>query len=92
MPQDATDQIVGQLTDATIRLFDTNLDLLTRLAGGAGTGSDRQPAGPPPNEGAAQDVWMTWAESVGDLVQITYLTAQLVDSMWGRGRTPPDSA
>jgi hypothetical protein len=90
VPQDATDQILGQLTDATIRLFGTNLDLMTRFSGGARTGADPEPSGFPTSEGPAQDLWMTWAESVGDLVQITYLTAQLVDSMWGRDRTTSD--
>lgn len=84
MPRGATDQIVGQLTDATIRLVDTNLNLLTRITGG-GREHEETKGGP------AEDVWMTWAESVGDLVQISYLTAQLVDSMWGPGRSSPDS-
>ena len=82
MPRGATDQIVGQLTDATIRLVDTNLNLLTRITGG-GREHEETKGGP------AEDVWMTWAESVGDLVQISYLTAQLVDSLVGRRR--PDA-
>ena len=77
-----TDQIVGQMTDATIRLVDANLALLTRVTGGAG----EEPR-PEEDGGTAQDVWLTWTESVGELVQLSYLTAQLVDSMWARSRS-----
>ena len=82
MARNTTDQIVGQMTDATIRLVDANLGLLTRMTGGAG----EEPR-PEETEGTAQDVWLTLTESVGELVQLSYLTAQLVDSMWGRSRS-----
>jgi hypothetical protein len=87
VPRNPTDQIVGQLTDATIRLVDTNLNLLTRFTGGGAQRDAETPTG-----GPAEDIWMAWAESVGDVVQISYLTAQLVDSMWAPGRSSPDSA
>ena len=83
MARNTTDQIVGQMTDATIRLVDANLELFTRLTGG---GRD-QPASEE-GRGTAQDIWLTWTESVGELVQLSYLTAQLMDSMWGRGGPP----
>jgi hypothetical protein len=70
------------MTDATIRLVDANLGLLTRVSGGAG----EEPR-PEEAEGTAQDIWLTMTESVGELVQLSYLTAQLVDSMWGRSRS-----
>jgi hypothetical protein len=76
-----TDQIVGQMTDATIRLVDANLELFTRLTGGTRDEVQQEEDG-----GTAQDIWLTCTESVGELVQLSYLTAQLVDSMWGRGR------
>ena len=82
MPRGATDQIVGQLTDATIRLVDTNLNLLTRITGG-GREHEETKGGP------AEDVWMTWAESAGDLVTISYLAAQLLDTLGRTGEAPP---
>jgi len=84
MSQGEADQIIGQLTDATVHLFNRNLDLVQRLAR-SGPSADR----PPESEGPAQEVWSAWTESAGDLVQISYLAAQLVDSLWGRGRTSP---
>jgi hypothetical protein len=75
-------EIIGQITDSTVQLFNRNLDLAQRIAGMADPRQDG-----PPIEGRAQDVWTTWTESAGDLVQITYLTAQLVDSLWGRPRS-----
>ena len=86
MARNTTDQIVGQMTDATIRLVDANLGLLTRVTGG-----DRKEPGEEGDPGTAQDIWLTLTESVGELVQISYLTAQLVDSMWGRGRPSNDT-
>ncbi len=84
VPRDAANELIGQLTDATVHLVNVNLDLVQRIAGGA---ADRTSEG----TGPAEDAWLTWTESAGDLVQITYLTAQLVDEVWGR-RTPPDSS
>jgi hypothetical protein len=78
VPPDETSEIIGQITDATVRLVNVNLDLVQRIAGnagGAGTGEGRGPA---------EAAWSAWTESAGDLVQISYLSAQLVDALWGR--------
>ena len=86
MPPDEVNEIAGQITDATVHLVDVNLDLVRRMAGNLSDGS-----GAEDNCGPAEEAWMTWTESAGDLVQISYLTAQLVDAMWGRRRPPPGS-
>ena len=83
MSQGEADEIIGQITDATVHLLNRNLDLVQQMVKTGGT-SD----GAAKHEGPAQGVWTAWTESAGDLVQITYLTAQLVDSVWGR-RPPP---
>jgi len=74
-------EIISQITDAGVHLVNANLDLVQRIASKA-TGSTETGEGP----GPAEEAWLTWTESAGDLVQISYLTAQLVDSLWGRRR------
>ena len=76
-----TEQIVGQMKDAALHLISSNVDLVKRIANGG------DPV--PPRRGPAQDVWMTWAESAGDLVTITYLAAQLLDTLGGTREAPP---
>lgn len=82
MPTGEADEIIGQITEATVHLLNRNLDMARRLSA---VGSRRSS---PPIEGPAQEVWTAWTESAGDVVQITYLTAQLVDSLWGRRGSP----
>ncbi len=84
VPQGEADQIIGQITDATVDLVDRNLELVRRVVG---MGDPDQPvtAG-----GPAEQIWKAWTESAGDLVQISYLAAQLADSLWDRGRSPGD--
>ena len=79
MSQGEADEIIGQITEATVHLVNRNLDLVQRMAGTGNTSSSSSEA-----EGPAQGIWTAWTESAGDLVQISYLTAQLVDSLWGR--------
>ena len=86
MPRGETDEIIGQMGDATVHLVNVNLELVQRLARRGST-----PGGPSDGPGAAQDVWMTWAESAGDLVQISYLAAQLVDALWNRRTSGADT-
>ena len=78
-------EIISQITDAGVHLVNAQLDLAQRLAKKA-TG----PADAGESTGPAEEAWLAWTESAGDLVQISYLTAQLVDSLWGRRGPPPD--
>ncbi len=80
------DEIISQITTATVHLVQVNLDLVQRVAATAGA-PDPTTGGPGP--GPAEEAWLAWTESAGDLVQISYLTAQLVDGLWGR---PPSSS
>jgi len=73
-------EIIGQITDAGVHLVNANIDLVQRIAAKAAGPTDAEGPGP------AEEAWLTWTESAGDLVQISYLTAQLVDSLWGRRR------
>jgi hypothetical protein len=75
--QGEADEIIGQITDATVHLVNRNLDMVQRIAG---LNAGRSPK----DEGPAQEIWTAWTESAGDLVQMTYLTAQLVDTLLGR--------
>ncbi len=79
MAQGEADEIIGQITDATVHLFNRNLDMFQRIAAGSAAADRSSKA-----EGPAEEIWTAWTESAGDLVQITYLTAQLADSLWGR--------
>jgi hypothetical protein len=83
MARSETDEIIGRMADTAVHLVNVNVDLLKRLAaqgrpGTAGAGSADSGTG-----GPAQDAWATWAESAGDVVQLSYLTAQLLDAVWG---------
>ena len=73
------DEIISQITSATVHLVHVNLDLAQRIAGNV-----TEPPDDKPGSGPAQEAWLAWTESAGDLVQISYLTAQLVDGLWGR--------
>ena len=70
-------EIIDQISDAAAHLVESNVALLNRLAEGSSSDAavDRR--------GALQDVWMTWAEGAGDLVTISYLTAQFFDALAG---------
>ncbi|HXW33924.1 MAG TPA: hypothetical protein VEJ87_05045 [Acidimicrobiales bacterium] len=89
MPKSERDEIIGQLTDATVHLVDVNLDLAKRVAGSVAARGVRglRDAGSPQEPGPAEDIWMTWAQSAGDVVQIAYLTSRLVDSLWPGSRS-----
>ena len=78
VPPDELSEIIGQITDATVHLVNVNLDLVQRIAANAANAEANEGGGP------AEEAWLTWTESAGDLVQISYLTAQLVDGLWGR--------
>ena len=82
MPPDELSEIIGQITDATVHLVNVNLDLVQRIVTNASKADGNEGGGP------AEETWLAWTESAGDLVQISYLTAQLVDGLWGR---PPPS-
>jgi hypothetical protein len=82
VPPGEVNEIIGQITDATVHLVNVNLDLVQRIAASAANADAEEGAGP------AEEAWLTWTESAGDLVQISYLTAQLVDGLWGRRRPP----
>jgi len=76
------EEIVGQITDTTLSLISSNVDLVKRIAESRGA--------PDPNgRGPVQDIWMTWAQNAGDLVTISYLTAQLFDAFRGPGPSRP---
>jgi hypothetical protein len=78
MAQNEADQIIGQITDATVHLVNRNLDMVQRVTGMNATEQSSR------SEGPAQEIWTAWTESAGDLVEITYLTARLADRLWGR--------
>jgi hypothetical protein len=74
------DEIISQITSATVHFVHVNLDLAQRIAANV----TEPPQDDQPGSGPAQQAWLAWTESAGDLVQISYLTAQLVDGLWGR--------
>jgi hypothetical protein len=86
VPPDETSEIIGQITEAGVHLVNTNLDLVQRMASRANGETDAgEGAGP------AEEAWLAWTESAGDLVQISYLTAQLIDTLWGQRPPPSDT-
>jgi hypothetical protein len=82
-------EIIDQITDAAVHLLESNVALMNRLAEGSRATASADRRGP------MQDVWMTWAEGAGDLVTISYLTAQFLDALaaddssTGAGDQPP---
>lgn len=83
MPDDTTDELIGQIADATVRLIDSNVALSKRVGeGGRDTPESRESIGP------IQDAWMTWADCAGDVVTISYLAANLADVVLGLRRAP----
>lgn len=76
--------ILGRMTDAAVHMIDSNISLVNRLAKQSGTHESQD------RRGALQDVWMTLAEDAGDLVQISYLSAQFLDTLFGLNRRPED--
>ncbi len=86
MPPDETSEIIGQITEAGVHLVNTNLELVQRMASRTNGETDAaEGAGP------AEEAWLAWTESAGDLVQISYLTAQLIDSLWAQRPPPPET-
>ncbi|HLN15769.1 MAG TPA: hypothetical protein VK277_03345 [Acidimicrobiales bacterium] len=85
MARRETNEIIGQITDATVHLVNVNVDLVQRIARSDATAEPDEATGP------VQQIWMSCAESAGDLVQISYLTAQLVDSLWASRRATPET-
>ena len=83
MPDDTSNELIGQIADATVRLIDSNVALVKRVAGGAGDTPD-----PRESIGPVQDAWMTWADCAGDVVTISYLAANLADVVLGLRRAP----
>jgi hypothetical protein len=77
-------EIIDRMADAAVHLVQSNVDLLGRLAGGTSGAADRR--------GPLQDVWMTWAEGAGDLVAMSYLTAQFFDTLTGADRRADGTA
>ncbi len=73
--------VLAQMTRTATHLVDSNVELLKRLA------ATREPAGESSDRGPFQDIWMTSAENAGDLVTLSYLTAQLIDAAVGRQRS-----
>ncbi len=78
------DEIISQITSATVHLVHVNLDLAQRIAAKV-----TEPPDDEPGSGPAEEAWLAWTESAGDLVQISYLTAQLMDGLWGRPSSSP---
>ena len=74
------DEIISQITSATVHLVHVNLDLAQRIVANV----TEPPQDDQPGSRPAQEAWLAWTESAGDLVQISYLTAQLMDGLWGR--------
>lgn len=83
MPDDTTGELIDQIADATVRLIDSNVALLKRVAEG-GRDTPESPA----STGPVQDAWMTWADCAGDVVTISYLAANLADVVLGLRPVP----
>jgi hypothetical protein len=77
-------ELIGQITEAAVNLVNANVDLVSRLAAGSSPEDLDEGTGP------FRDVWMTWAEGAGDLVRISYLSAQLLDVITGFDRRRAD--
>ena len=56
--------------------IESNMALARRIVGGVEVAPD---ADAPAARGPVEDAWLTWADSAGDLVTVSYLTAQLAD-------------
>jgi hypothetical protein len=74
------EEIIDRITEAATHLVDSQVALLGRLAEGSSADPEVD------RRGAVQDAWMTWAEGAGDLVTISYLTAQFFDAVLGTDR------
>jgi hypothetical protein len=87
VPDDVADELIEQIADAAARLINTNVALLQRvLDRGRGDPVSGEPIGP------VQDAWLTWADCAGDVVTISYLTANLADVVGGfHPPTTPES-
>lgn len=77
-------EIIDRITEAATHWVDSQVALLGRLAEGSSADPEVD------RRGAMQDVWMTWAEGAGDLVTISYLTAQFFDAVLGTDRPDRD--
>lgn len=73
VPDREADDLIEHIAGATARLIESNLALARRLLC-AEPASDVAPA-----QGPVEDAWLTWADGVGDLVTVAYLSAQLAD-------------
>jgi hypothetical protein len=87
MADDATHELIDQMADAAVRLINSNVALLKRVAEGGGRSPEStEPIGP------MQDAWLTWADCAGDVVTISYLAANLADVVCGSHQPPaPES-
>ncbi len=83
MPNSEADELIGKIADATVNLINSNMALVRRIA----ERSEEAPSSSA-DRGPVQDAWMSWAESAGDLVTISYLAAQLADILGGFSRPP----
>jgi hypothetical protein len=73
VPDREADDLIEQIAGATARLIESNAVLARRLLCGAEAAPDV------PARGPVEDAWLTWADCAGDLVTVSYLSAQLAD-------------
>jgi hypothetical protein len=73
VPDREADDLIEQIAGATARLIESNAALARRLLCGAEAAPDVSDRGP------VEDAWLTWADCAGDLVTVSYLSAQLAD-------------
>jgi hypothetical protein len=76
------EEIIDRIAETATHLVDAQVALLGRLAEGSSADPEED------RRGAMQDAWMTWAEGAGDMVTISYLTAQFFDAVLGTDRPP----
>jgi len=80
VPDREADDLIEQIAGATARLIESNAALARRLLCGAeAVSDDAVPDDVVPARGPVEDAWLTWAECAGDLVTVSYLSAQLAD-------------
>ena len=72
MPDREADDLIEQIAGATARLIESNAALARRLL-------CVEAAPDVPARGPVEDAWLTWADCAGDLVTVSYLSAQLAD-------------
>ena len=87
MPSQEAEDLIHGIADAAARLIESNIALARRVLRGTDGPDDAEPA-----PGPVEDAWLTWADGAGDLVTLSYLSAQLADVLGVYPRRSPRDA